>query len=293
MGCRVSIPPGASHPIVQACNLLQPPQSARLGGGIAIATETGPPLKARVDALRDAEPDPFRGEPEAVEAYVIQARGLLGLLASDGVGLSDSQARYLRQAAARQVRFAHARLENDRSAGVEILTRLFRLGTVPTPDGHFEGELLGLSTGLLSDPFFEWLSRLYLPWQGKTFDAAACTGDNVFTDNAWSRATGRLGWPEYRIASDDLPGLVRVFPFRSYPANGIEDPETRVLKMDYSDSQNPLPVRRMVDEIVELPGGYLLGKAHMRGLRRMRRVCFFGLCRVGEGALPSPDSGRP
>lgn len=177
----------------------------------------------------------------------------------------------------RHVRFARTRLDTDRPTALEILARLFRLGTPPKPDGRYEGELVALSTGLLSDPFFEWLTRLYLPWLGKTFAATAATGDNVFIDNAWSKATGKLGWPGYRVPNQDPPGTVRVFPFRTYVARGIEDEDRDVLKIDYADSPNPLPVRRIVDEVVELPGGYILGKAHMRGLREFRRVCFFGL----------------
>jgi hypothetical protein len=176
----------------------------------------------------------------------------------------------------RQVRFAHARLETDRHTAIETLSRLFRLGTPPVQaNGRYDGELVALSTGLLSDPFFEWLTRIYLPWLGKSFDATARTGDNVFKDNTWSKATEKFGWPEYRV--QDQPGVVRVFPFRTYVGPGIEDPDVKVLKIDYSDSPNPLPVRRIVDEVVELPGGYILGKAHMRGLREFRRVCFFGL----------------
>ena len=194
---------------------------------------------------------------------------------SDPDQLTEGQLRYLHETAMRAVRFARSRLEYDRHNALEILDRLFNLGSVPSPDGRYEGELIGLSTGLLSDPFFEWLTRIYLPWQGKTFDASTGSGDNVFSDNAWSRATGRLGWPGYRIPNDD--GTVRVFPFTSEPASGIEDGEVQVLRIDYSEAPNPLPVRRMVDEVVELPGGYLLGKAHMRGLREFRRVCFFGL----------------
>jgi hypothetical protein len=121
------------------------------------------------------------------------------------------------------------------------------------------------------------MTRLYLPWLGKTFDADAGTGDNVFIDNAWSKATGKFGWPEYRIPSDDPPGTVRVFPFKTSVAPGIEDPDVQVLRISYAAAPNPLPVRRIVDEVVELPGGYILGKAHMRGLREFRRVCFFGL----------------
>ncbi len=55
-----------------------------------------------------------------------------------------------------------------------------------------------------------------------------------------------------------------------------------MLRLDYSAVQNPLPVRRIVDEVVGLPGGYLLGKTYMRGLREFRRVCYFGLASPRE-----------
>jgi hypothetical protein len=192
------------------------------------------------------------------------------------VGFSPSL-RYLYETSARHVRFARARLDRDRHNALEILQRLFSLGTVPTPDGRYEGELIGLSTGLLSDPFFEWLTRIYLPWQGKTFDAATQTGDNLFSENVWSRGMSMFGWPEYRVPANDHPGRVRVFPFTTKPAPAIENPTEQVLRLDYHNSPNPLPVRRIVDELVELPGGYLLGKAHMRGIRELRRVCYFAL----------------
>jgi hypothetical protein len=180
----------------------------------------------------------------------------------------------------RQVRIARHRLDLDRHVAIETLNRLFRLGTVPAPDGRYDGDLIGLSTGLLSDPFFDWMTRIYLPWLGKTFDAPSNTGDNVFVDNAWSRATGKFGWPEYRVQSETPPNTVRVFPFKTAPGAAVEDEGLTVLRLDYGHSPNPLPVRRIVDEVVELPGGYILGKAHMRGLRELRRVCFFGLHRV-------------
>lgn len=198
----------------------------------------------------------------------------------EGEVFNEAQQRYLAEAAMRQVRFARARVDTDRHNAVEILERMFLLGTPPRPNGRYEGELLAMSTGLLSDPFFEWMTRIYLPWHGKTFDAASATGDNVFSDNTWSRATGKLGWPGYRAPSD-LPGTVRVFPFVTSVEAGIEDERTPVLKLDYSQAQNPLPVRRIVDEVVALPGGYILGKAHMRGLREFRRICFFGLVKAG------------
>jgi hypothetical protein len=235
-------------------------------------------LVDEINAFREREPDPFTGDPSAVVAYVREAGELLTKVEEVGSEhLTDGQWRYLNETAMREVRFAHARLENDRHNAQHILRRLFRLGTVPAPDGRYLGELLALSTGLLSDPFFEWLTRIYLPWQGKNFVAASHSGDNIFHDNAWSRATGRLGWPGYRVENDTPAGTVRVFPFRTSVSLDIEEEEVQVLKLDYSDTANPLPVRRIVDEIVQLPGGYILGKTHMRGIRELRRICYFGL----------------
>jgi hypothetical protein len=235
-------------------------------------------LVAAINAFREREPDPFAADPGEVVAYVKEAGDLLlQVEEARPDSLSDSQWRFLNETAMRAVRFAHSRLENDRHNALHILRRLFRTGTVPAPDGRYQGELVAMSTGLLSDPFFEWLTRVYLPWQGKNFIAAEQSGDNVFLDNAWSRATSRIGWPGYRIESDTPPGTVRVFPFKTSISLDIEEEETQVFRLDYADPINPLPVRRIVDEIVELPGGYMLGKSHMRGIRELRRVCFFGL----------------
>ena len=236
----------------------------------------------RLAALKAGEPDAEAATADQVEAFILDLREVLRDLGPDLEALPDAQARFLREAAARQVHAAQDRLERDRPAAIDILERLFRLGAAPQPDGRYDGEMVGFSTGLLSDPFFEWMTRIYLPWLGKTFDRASQSGDNVFVDNAWSKATGKLGWPEYRVhGDDDPPGTIRVFPFQTYVAPGIEDPDVNVLKIDYRDSKNPLPVRRIVDELIELPGGYCLGKAHMRGLREFRRVAFFGLVPAG------------
>jgi hypothetical protein len=227
---------------------------------------------------------------DEVEAFVLLVRDLIAEAreAADGGGLSADEELFLRDAAAYQVQAAADILKHDRHLGFDILARLFRLGTVPAPHGRYDGELVAMSTGLLSDPFFEWITRLYLPWLGKTFDASDNSGDNVFVDNAWSKATGKLGWPEYRVKSDDPPGTVRVFPFRTHPGPALEDAGIDVLKMDYSSPLNPLPVRRMVDELVELPGGFCLGKVHMRGLREFRRIAYFGLVPAPSG--PSEQS---
>jgi hypothetical protein len=258
-----------------------------------IATAGITAIAERVAALRANEPHANSSTPEEVESFVIALRAILNGMPPEGLAaLPAQEQRYLREAAALQVHAAQDRLPGDRNTAIAILQRLFSLGGVPEPHGRYEGELVGVSTGLLSDPFFEWLTRIYQPWLGKTFDAELHTGDNIFHDNAVSWATGKLGWPDYRVhAGDDPSGTIRVFPFKSYVAPGIEDPNVKVLKIDYNDGKNPLPVRRIVDELVELPGGYCLGKVHMRGLREFRRVAFFGL--VPPGFAAEHDSGEP
>jgi hypothetical protein len=244
-----------------------------------VATKISPSLfTERVKALRDQEPDPFKATPDEVVAFIEEVRSLLSFRDELGAdALTEAQNRYLDEASQHQVRFARTRLDGDRVATLETLSRLFQIGSVPQPDGRYAGEIVAISTGLLSDPFFDWMTRIYLPWLGKTFDVAAHSGDNVFTNNAGWKATGKLGWPEYRIADEADPGVVRVFPFRTVEAAALDVPDTRVLKLDYAGAPNPLPVRRIVDELVELPGGYLLGKAFMRGLREFRLVTYFGL----------------
>ena len=95
-------------------------------------------LIARINALREAEPDPFTAEPSEVVAHVREAGELLAQ--ADELGhdhLSDGQWRYLNDAAMRAVRFAHSRLEHDRHNAQHILRRIFRLGSVPAPDGQY------------------------------------------------------------------------------------------------------------------------------------------------------------
>lgn len=236
------------------------------------------PLANRVNNLRDSEPDPFSFTPERVQNY-LNAVGhlLLEYESGEAKQLNPSQARYLREASTRWVRFARLRLPSDRRVAIETLERMFRLGRVPEMDGRYVGELVALSTGRFFDGAFEMATRFYLPWLGKRFDAADATGDNVLRNNAMARALGMVGWPSYRRPNDEPPGTMRAFPFRTSVTRGIEDTDLDVLQIAYADSENPGIVRRVTDEVVELPGGYVLGKAHMALGRGFKRAAFFGL----------------
>jgi len=53
-------------------------------------------------------------------------------------------------------------------------------------------------------------------------------------------------------------------PFITYKGYGVNDPELEVLKIDYNIPGNPIYLRFILDEIVEVAPGQYLGKLHVR-----------------------------
>ena len=158
------------------------------------------------------------------------------------------------------------------------LNALFAQGVPPSPalDGHYQGALLTTSINPLLDAvahtFFGW----WLPWKGKPFNAAAQTGDNIFTNDG--RWLSRLDFPRYRGAFADEPGRSRALVFHTYLGAGQDDPGLPVLKIDYDLEVNPsFVVRDVLDELVQVGEGYYLGKAHLRWQGRRRCAAYFTL----------------
>ena len=101
---------------------------------------------------------------------------------------------------------------------------------------------------------FGALGRVYMPWRGKVFDATAHSGRNLFT--ARSKLLIRPFDPAVR---DDRPGLVLAYPFATSSGPGVIDRDREVLKIDYDLPTNPFgPLRRVLDELVEVAPGYYL-----------------------------------
>jgi len=169
-------------------------------------------------------------------------------------------------------------VKRDRKAGLACLNALFNQGTLPSPalNGHYQGALLTTSV----NPFMDALSRalfgLWLPWKGKTLDAAAQSGDNIFTnDGLW---LSRLVFPGYKGTIPDGPGRSRALVFRTTLGAGKDDPGLRVLKIDYDLEANPsFVVRDVLDELVQVGDGYYLGKAHLHWQGRWRCAAYFTL----------------
>ena len=178
------------------------------------------------------------------------------------------------QAAAR-VAAARSFQSTDHRAMLLELNRLFRAGRVPQPPlaGPYAGELITTTFGCTADVAFGALGRVYMPWRGKVFDAATHSGRNLFI--ARSKLLIRPFDPAVR---DDRPGLVSAYPFATSSGPGVIDRDREVLKIDYDLSTNPFgPIRRVLDELVEVAPGYYLGKAHLRVRGHWRTVAYFVL----------------
>jgi hypothetical protein len=151
------------------------------------------------------------------------------------------------------------RAKDDAAAADADLNELFRLGTAPTDlNGPTEGMLVMTTTNPRFDAVVRMITSLWMPWQGKRFDAEAATGDNRLT-----RSTGLVGkllWPLYSMR-DHSDGKL-AFDFETYVEPGKEDPDVEVMVIDYADiEKNPkLIIRSIRDELVELVPGVFLGK---------------------------------
>jgi hypothetical protein len=159
----------------------------------------------------------------------------------------------------------------------EALDEIFALGTAPKGlDGQTDGILVvSLIQGVL-DRGMGLLSKAYLPWKGKRFDAANNRGDNLLT--GFARYPAKLIWPRYETKS--VPGGRAAFDFETRIEPGKHDPDTKVLVIDYAPvTDNPDHLIRSIrDELVEVAGGAHLGKILYRtGEDSYRNLGFFAL----------------
>ena len=149
--------------------------------------------------------------------------------------------------------------ELGRRRATDHLSELYKLGDPPTGlDGPTEGILV---VPLIQGAFDRVLSTVtggWMPWLGKSFDAAENRGYNRLAASA--RWPAKLLWPFYGTSDD---GDARhAFDFETAIEPGKADPEVQVLKIDYGpvESNPRLVIRQIRDELVELVPDTYLGK---------------------------------
>jgi hypothetical protein len=147
--------------------------------------------------------------------------------------------------------------ELGESRDTDSLDALLRLGTTPDGlDGPTDGILVTLVANPLVNAAIEQLTDAWMPWTGKTFDAAAQTGVNQMTSS--SRVLGKVLWPLYSMREADDGKLA--FDFKTGTVQSELDPSLQVMKIEYEHvEENPrLVIRQILDELVEVvPDTYL------------------------------------
>jgi hypothetical protein len=182
---------------------------------------------------------------------------------------------------AREIAELRARLDprSNRAEVAERYDALFRTGSVPdpAPDGFLPGTLEMTTTFGALDAYGRWMSRLWMPWMGKRFDASTSTGINRLVPSA--RVSMRVMWPAHTPKAAD-GDAIEAFPFRTRVEPGALDPGSSVLVIDYDFEDNPaFIIRKIRDELVQIADGFYLGKVLMCLRAGYRRIGFFSLRR--------------
>jgi hypothetical protein len=167
--------------------------------------------------------------------------------------------------------------KSDREGGEAALDELFALGRAPKGlDGATEGILVAPLIQPLVDRVARAITGLWMPWQGKRFDAAAGRGDNRLTGE--TRWVAKLLWPLYGTQSGP-DGERLAFDFETRIEPGMLDPDTEVLVIDYAPIEgNPrLIIKSIRDELVEIVPGANLGKILYRQGSGYSNIGFFAL----------------
>ncbi len=122
----------------------------------------------------------------------------------------------------------------------------------PAPQGVYQGTVPGRTVS----------------WKGKRFHPERSAGINVFDEG---------GTPSEK------------YPFKTYVAKGIRDPDVAVFKIDYDLADNPFWLRRILDEVVQVGPGEYLGKIHVRWLFGSSfALGYFKLRQAAQQAAPRP-----
>jgi hypothetical protein len=172
-----------------------------------------------------------------------------------------------------------ALLRTDRPSGLAGLERCFLAGATPGRlDGFHEGSLLATTVGRGIDQIAWGLTRLWMPWNGKTFDPESSDGCNLFRPGF--RVPMRILWPRQAMGRSSEPGQIGVFRFETRTGPCELDPRVHVLKIDYGIPESPALIRDILDEIVQIEDRLYLGQALLRWRGTYRRAAWFSLADV-------------
>lgn len=149
--------------------------------------------------------------------------------------------------------------------GMAALDNIYRRGIVPNPslNGRYWGEFLTSNFNPILDSWLDAITQIWLPWQGKKFDANTNIGDNIFTNDGL--LLGRFIWPFYNKYVPDTRGRSLAFSFQTSVSPSLLEPDIEVLSLNFDLPDNPkFLIRDLVDQIVQIDDNLYLGKAILK-----------------------------
>jgi hypothetical protein len=172
---------------------------------------------------------------------------------------------------------AVADLPHDRPLALADLEACFREAQPPGRiEGPTRGRVVTTTLGWGLDAIVGGLARLWMPWEGKTFDPESKEGRNRFSRSF--RPVFRVLWPSYELERSEGPARFSAFPFTTWEGTSAFTPGgSDVLKLDYERPQSPWLIRDILDELVQIDEGLFLGQALLRSRGRLHRVAWFEL----------------
>ncbi|MBD2436933.1 hypothetical protein [Nostoc sp. FACHB-110] len=156
-------------------------------------------------------------------------------------------------------------LKYNQKGGMVALDNIYRQGVVPNPllHGRYWGEFLTANFNPVVDSWLDIVTKFWLPWQGKVFDANTNTGDNIFTNDGL--LLGKIIWPFYERYIPDTRGRSLAFSFHSSISQSLLEPDIEVLSLNFNLPENPrFLIRDLVDQLVQIDENLYLGKAILK-----------------------------
>ena len=173
---------------------------------------------------------------------------------------------------------AVAQVHLDRPAGLGRARSIVRGRHACLSDlrGPMRGHFITSTVNRPIDVAMHAFTSSWLPWKGKTFDPASSSGRNLFT--AGAKRMMRVTLPRYRLV-DEAGGLHSAFRFVTSTGPSAFTPGVEVLRIDYRDvAENPRwPIRKVLDELVQIDDTHYLGQALLEFRGSLRRAAWFAL----------------
>lgn len=159
---------------------------------------------------------------------------------------------------------ARKQLKDNQKVGMATLDNIYRRGILPPPlNGRYWGEFLTSNFNPVVDSWLDAITEIWLPWQGKKFNANTNTGDNIFTNDGLLLA--QLIWPLYNSYVPDTRGRSLAFSFQSSVGQCLLEPDIEVLRLNFDLPVNPqFLIRDLVDQLVQIDDDFYLGKAILK-----------------------------